>query len=92
MNVQLVIKIKYMATKTFGWKGKCNDLAMGGWVENLEHGSMFTAESQYREKVESMPEKKDWNWSAVLNEASVVGFRAKVEALALYRNINFYNK
>lgn len=63
-----------------------------GWVESekFEYGFMFIAESQYREKVESMTGKTDW--ISVLNEASVVGFRAKVEALALYRNINFYKK
>lgn len=49
---------------------------------------MFIAESQYREKVESMTEKKDW--ISILNEASVVRFRAKIEIFALYRNINFY--
>ena len=54
-----------------------------GWVESekFEYRSMYIAESQHREKVESMTEKKDW--ISVLNEASVVGFRAKVEALAL---------
>ena len=49
---------------------------------------MFIAESQYREKIESMTEKKDW--ISILNEASVVGFRAKIETFALYRNVNFY--
>lgn len=60
--------------------------------EKLEHASMLVAGSQYKKKkVENIAEK-DWNWSAILNEANVIGFRAKVEALALYRRINVYSK